>query len=112
MIPSSPSALSPRTISTFSLGRGHTKARFQLAKQFLAFAGNVNRLFLAAFRANPRSQILRRCINKPAFASDRYPLVLPALRHRDRLAQEFRDLSPAFQDSALRVRLHFEPFLP
>src|SRR4029077_553867 len=73
------------------------KTLLEIRNQILAFGGNVNRLFLTAFRTNPRGQLLGRSMNKPALAGDRHPLVLPALSHRWCLAQEFCDLSPAFQ---------------
>jgi hypothetical protein len=42
-----------------------------------------------------------------ALACDGHPLVLPTLSHCRSLAEEFRDLSPAFQKWALRFWLSF-----
>lgn len=74
------------------------KALLEIPKQILTFAGDVNRLLLPVFRANPSSQFLGRCMDEPSFAGDRHPLILPALSHRNSLAQEICDFSPAFQD--------------
>lgn len=78
------------------------KALLEVRNQVLALAGNVNRLFLPAFRSNPRGQFFGRGVNRPALPSHGHPRFLPALSDGNGLAEEFGDLSPTFQRPTFR----------
>src|ERR1700687_4362713 len=78
------------------------KALLEVRNQVLALAGNVNRLFLSAFRSNPSGQFFGRGENRPALPSDGHPRFLPALSNGNGLAEEFGDLCPTLQRPTFR----------
>jgi len=59
--------------SGFTLLANIGKTSLEIPEQILAFTGDVDRLFLVAFRTNPRREFLGGSVNEPVRASDRHP---------------------------------------
>jgi hypothetical protein len=60
------------TILDSSVVGEHSRAQLQVRNHVLALIGDVNGLFLSAFRADPSSQFFGRGIHEPTLASVRH----------------------------------------